>query len=56
MLKIAEWWPVITVSAVDVTDGVKIIILRLALRDTKPEARPAIITALAEMFRWWRLR
>jgi hypothetical protein len=34
----------------------RIIIVWLALRETKPEDRPTIITALAELFRWWRAR
>jgi hypothetical protein len=34
----------------------RITIVWLALRETKPEDRPTIITALAELFRWWRLR
>jgi hypothetical protein len=50
-LNLAEWWPVITV----VVTG-KVIIVCWSLRGTKPEDRPAIITALAELFRWWRLR
>jgi hypothetical protein len=34
----------------------KVIIVWLALRDTKPDARPKIIAALADLFRWWRLK
>jgi hypothetical protein len=56
MVSIVAWWPAITLGALAVTAVVKIVVLRMALRDTKPEDRPAIITALAELFRWWRLR
>jgi hypothetical protein len=54
MVNLAEWWPVIALSAVVVTG--KVIIVCWSLRSTEPKDRPAIITALAEMFRWWRLR
>jgi hypothetical protein len=53
---IAQWWPVFTLGALAVTAVVKIISLRLALRDTKPADRAEIITALAELFRSWRLK
>lgn len=53
-MNIAEWWPVITASALVVIG--KVIIVWLALRKTDPADRPAIITALAELFRWWRPR
>jgi hypothetical protein len=56
MLNLAEWWPVVTVSVVVVTGVVKVTIVCWSLRDTKPEDRAEIIRALAEMFRWWRLR
>jgi hypothetical protein len=32
----------------------KITIVCMALRGAAPEHRPKIISALAEMFRWWR--
>jgi hypothetical protein len=56
MMNIAEWSPVIALGAVVVTAVGRIIIICWSLRGTKPEDRPAIITALAEMFRWWRFR
>lgn len=56
MVNIAEWWPAVAVGAVVVTAVGRIIIVCWSLRGTKPEDRPEIIRALAELFRWWRLR
>lgn len=54
MISVAGWWPVIALGAMVVTGNV--IIVCWSLRGTKPKDRPAIIAALAELFRWWRLR
>jgi hypothetical protein len=56
VLNVAEWWPAITVGAVVVTAAGRVVIVCWSLRGTQPEDRPEIIRALAEMFRWWRLR
>jgi hypothetical protein len=47
------WW---SLAAATVVVTGSVIIVCWSLRGTKPEDRPEIIRALAELFRWWRLR
>jgi hypothetical protein len=49
----AGWLPLATVTVVVAGS---VFIICWSLRGTKPEERPEIIRALAELFRWWRLR
>jgi hypothetical protein len=48
----ADVWAVAVVVGVAAIS--KIIIVCVALRGAPPEDRQKIISALAEMFRWWR--
>ncbi len=48
----ADVWTVAV--ALGITALAKIIIVCVALHGAPPKDRPNIISALAEMFRWWR--
>lgn len=53
MMNLAQWWPIIALGAVVVTG--KVIVAWLAIRKTDTKDVPKTVTALAELFRWWRL-
>jgi len=44
-------WTVVAALAIPAV--AKIVIVSIALRGTSPGSRPKIISALAELFRWW---
>jgi hypothetical protein len=54
MINLAQWCPVIALGAMVVTGNV--IVAWLAIRKTDPKDVPKTVTALAELFRWWRHR
>lgn len=47
-----DGWVIILVICLPVL--ARVVIVTVALRGAQPADRPKIITALAEMFRWWR--